>query len=321
ARRAHKILSTSGTHAYEAPGAGDQRGPCPGLNALANNGYINRNGITSPTQVITASKTIGIADDVSAVLAALCVIAGNGVTCSIGNSSGLGGYGLNKHNFFEGDTSYKSCDCKLCPTHPGCDNYHFNNKAWTTTYNAAQLNGGLFGIPTFKISAKQRYDECVANNTRCVFGPAQFIFHYGTPCLFAYIFPGDAGVASEAIENTWIGISYSGGQRVGKTGGGQIPDNWVPLQSPYTVPELAECILDLYTANPVALGANVGAGFVLSPSEQQLPSNPDVNDILCFIYAAIFSSAPTASLLAVARYLDPIFTVSPWFCPIFSTGR
>ena len=35
-------VSTTGTHAWVAPnfGAGDQRGPCPGLNALANHGYL-----------------------------------------------------------------------------------------------------------------------------------------------------------------------------------------------------------------------------------------------------------------------------------------
>lgn len=29
---------------YQAPGPSDSRGPCPGLNTLANHGLINRNG-------------------------------------------------------------------------------------------------------------------------------------------------------------------------------------------------------------------------------------------------------------------------------------
>ena len=29
-------IDVSGTHAFVPPGSGDQRGPCPGLNALAN---------------------------------------------------------------------------------------------------------------------------------------------------------------------------------------------------------------------------------------------------------------------------------------------
>jgi hypothetical protein len=37
----------TGAHAFQPPNfaQGDQRGPCPGLNALANHGYIPRNGI------------------------------------------------------------------------------------------------------------------------------------------------------------------------------------------------------------------------------------------------------------------------------------
>lgn len=44
------ISSTvTGDHSFIPPdfSAGDQRGPCPGLNALANHGYIGRNGVTS----------------------------------------------------------------------------------------------------------------------------------------------------------------------------------------------------------------------------------------------------------------------------------
>jgi len=39
--------SVSGSHAFRAPNLanGDQRGPCPALNALANHGYISHDGI------------------------------------------------------------------------------------------------------------------------------------------------------------------------------------------------------------------------------------------------------------------------------------
>lgn len=42
-------MLVTGDHAFIAPNftAGDQRGPCPGLNALANHGYIPRNGVVS----------------------------------------------------------------------------------------------------------------------------------------------------------------------------------------------------------------------------------------------------------------------------------
>lgn len=47
-------IDISGQHAFRAPSRTDQRGPCPGLNALANHGYIARDGVTSFVEVVTA---------------------------------------------------------------------------------------------------------------------------------------------------------------------------------------------------------------------------------------------------------------------------
>jgi hypothetical protein len=49
-----KPIDITGKHAFKAPGQNDQRGPCPGLNALANHGYIARNGVTSFAEVVIA---------------------------------------------------------------------------------------------------------------------------------------------------------------------------------------------------------------------------------------------------------------------------
>ena len=40
-------IDVTGAHAFIAPGPNDLRGPCPALNALANHGYIARNGYTN----------------------------------------------------------------------------------------------------------------------------------------------------------------------------------------------------------------------------------------------------------------------------------
>jgi hypothetical protein len=52
---AAQYVDTTGEHAWKAPGKTDQRGPCPGLNALANHGYIPHNGIGSIDQFIDAT--------------------------------------------------------------------------------------------------------------------------------------------------------------------------------------------------------------------------------------------------------------------------
>ncbi len=50
-------VSTAGVYSWIAPGAGDQRGPCPGLNALANHGYLPHNGIADIPTIISAVNT------------------------------------------------------------------------------------------------------------------------------------------------------------------------------------------------------------------------------------------------------------------------
>jgi hypothetical protein len=50
----NKPIDVSGKHAFKAPGKYDQRGPCPGLNALANHNYISHDGIASYGEVVTA---------------------------------------------------------------------------------------------------------------------------------------------------------------------------------------------------------------------------------------------------------------------------
>ncbi|KAL8651753.1 MAG: hypothetical protein Q9226_004568 [Calogaya cf. arnoldii] len=49
-------VSTTGKYAWRAPTAGDKRGPCPGLNALANHGYLPHNGIAPATTIIEATN-------------------------------------------------------------------------------------------------------------------------------------------------------------------------------------------------------------------------------------------------------------------------
>ena len=47
-----QYVSTTGQYAYVAPTSSDLRGPCPGLNAMANHGYIPHNGVATITQFI-----------------------------------------------------------------------------------------------------------------------------------------------------------------------------------------------------------------------------------------------------------------------------
>lgn len=47
-----QYVSNTGAHAFVPPGSSDLRGPCPGLNAMANHNYIPHNGVATISQFI-----------------------------------------------------------------------------------------------------------------------------------------------------------------------------------------------------------------------------------------------------------------------------
>lgn len=48
-----QLVSVDGEHAFVAPGPNDQRGPCAGLNAAANHGYLPHDGVATYETVQT----------------------------------------------------------------------------------------------------------------------------------------------------------------------------------------------------------------------------------------------------------------------------
>jgi hypothetical protein len=50
---AAQLVDVTGVHAFSPPdfASGDQRGPCPGLNALANHNYLPHNGVAAWTDI------------------------------------------------------------------------------------------------------------------------------------------------------------------------------------------------------------------------------------------------------------------------------
>lgn len=62
-------VDVTGDHEFRAPGPNYLRGPCPGLNALANHGYIQRNGIANLIRVISGCvKVFGTSIDLAGLL-------------------------------------------------------------------------------------------------------------------------------------------------------------------------------------------------------------------------------------------------------------
>ncbi|EKM83297.1 hypothetical protein AGABI1DRAFT_111729 [Agaricus bisporus var. burnettii JB137-S8] len=117
-------LVNDAEHPFKPPRKGDIRGPCPALNTLANHGYISRNGIESPSNIVRAAmEGFNMNNDLAKFTCyAAFIVNGNMVTdlVSIGEKSKKTGPdpkdqpatigGLNTHNVFEGDSSMTRAD-------------------------------------------------------------------------------------------------------------------------------------------------------------------------------------------------------------------
>lgn len=95
-------------YVYQAPGPGDSRGPCPGLNLLANYGYLPRDGYVSLSQVIDATgRGFNMGPDLATILGVFAVLTDGNITTESfylgAPPNGVGG--LNRHSTVESDIS------------------------------------------------------------------------------------------------------------------------------------------------------------------------------------------------------------------------
>ncbi|GLB39248.1 putative peroxidase, family 2 [Lyophyllum shimeji] len=124
-------------HPFIPPRRGDQRGPCPGLNTLANHGYLPRNGIASFEQIVSAvTRGFNMDYDLASGLTAFGMLArGNpyinklsiGLDTPLipplpGKIDGPITRGLAAHGRFEGDVSMTRQDFAIG------DNIHFQRE-------------------------------------------------------------------------------------------------------------------------------------------------------------------------------------------------
>lgn len=178
-------VDVSGVHAFHPPVTGDQRGPCPGLNALANHGYISRNGVASlPETVAAINQVYGMGVDLALVLTIMGVVwTGDPISLdpsfSIGKNDSaawnvldnlLGVLGTPEgidysHNFIESDSS------------PTRNDLFVTGNAWTMNlsnfeglYNTVP-RGGNFDLNVLSAWGSKRFNDSVQTNPYFYYGP------------------------------------------------------------------------------------------------------------------------------------------------------
>ena len=280
-----QFVSNSGDHYYKAAdfSAGDIRGPCPGLNAAANHGYIARNGVTNLLEAITGTNEVfGMGQDLGGFLSAYSVIqAGNPLTLqwSIGGpptgqvllpgqtqARGLTG----THNRYETDSSPMRGDL-----YEYGNNYELQLKQFQEFYDyhkgETNPNYSFDDLANFR---KARFSESIAQNPYFFYGPftgievSQAAFTFISAFMSNHSAEYPNGFLSRDVMKSFMGVTETGGTGKGdgtlkwNPGTERIPDNWYKraISNPYTIPAFQADILRFAAVDPriLSVGGNTG---------------------------------------------------------------
>ncbi|KAF7313941.1 hypothetical protein HMN09_00552400 [Mycena chlorophos] len=159
-------------HAWMAPGEGDVRSPCPGLNTLANHGYLNRSGknLTITDMLNGALEGFNVGWDAIIQAAKFSLLATNAFTTVDLDSMAL-------HNLIEHDASISRADYGIG------NNLIFNETLFETLANA---NPGVdyYNATSAGVVMKERLAYSLATNPNITNTPKEFLIRLRESALY-----------------------------------------------------------------------------------------------------------------------------------------
>ncbi|KAH8806895.1 Chloroperoxidase [Flagelloscypha sp. PMI_526] len=260
-------------HPYKAPGPNDLRGPCPGLNTLANHGYLPRNGIATFEDIVNAvGEGFNMEYTLASALAAFGLARGNAFTNQVsiggptdkipplpGNIDGNVTKGLATHGRFEGDVSMTRRDAAVG------DNVHLDPALFQQFLdNVAQYGNdsdvtGPKSVVSYKAMQEfkyQRYLDSVANDPALVYHFGRFVLSYGEASFTLNFFAN--GTDNVLSTNTLKSIFQKQ----------TFPPNWHRRGTPGDFTLIADGVNNVYNAHTDAIpGVNVNGAFVPDPPQ------------------------------------------------------
>ncbi|KAH9880574.1 hypothetical protein IAQ61_000867 [Plenodomus lingam] len=318
-----KPIDCSGKHAFVPPQGNDQRGPCPGLNALANHNYISHNGITSFAEVVAAiNKVFGMGIELSLILGVMGTVwTGNPLSTNPGFSIGGGGndnllgnlLGLlgdprglqGSHNWIESDSSLTR------------DDLYVTGNAWTMNmtlfrdiYDRADSNG-VISMDLLADQAARRWRYSIAHNPDFYYGPVTGMVSRNA----GYFFLGrllsnhtdehPGGILTQEVFKKFFAVYDDGrGGLEYREGHETFPENWYRIKGEYGLLPLNLDIVDWVMKHPElgSIGGNTGkvnsfTGLDMSDITGGVLNSAtllDNNNLLCFTFEVLKTFLPNS---------------------------
>ncbi|TEA13002.1 Dothistromin biosynthesis peroxidase dotB [Colletotrichum sidae] len=317
-------IDVSGTHDFSPPDfdSGDQRGPCPGLNALANHGYISRDGVTSLVEVTAAINTVfGMGLELSTILGVMgTAFVGNPLSLNpgfsigyavgssqniLGNVLGLLGTprGLNgSHNIIEGDSSNTRGDLYVTG-----DASTLVMDQFQEFYDMSSGEGN-YDFDLFAQRASIRFNQSIATNPNFYYGPFTGMVARNAGYLFAcrlfanHSSSNPTGVLNKETLKSFFAVQGQDGHLTYNRGWERIPENWYRTPVDYGLVQLNLDLVSWIAKYPElgSIGGNTGgvnsfAGVELSDltgGVLNLTRLLEGNNLLCFVFEVLKTASP-----------------------------
>ncbi|PIA80068.1 Aromatic peroxygenase [Cercospora beticola] len=277
-----KPIPVDGEHAYRRANfaAGEIRGPCPGLNALANHGYLPRSGVGSIADFQAVTDVFGVAPTLNQFLAVYgAVFDGDLLSWSIGGPPPagligglLGGTGLigapqglsGSHNKYEGDASPTRGDLYV-----EGNNFVSQPENFQALYdiqkNAANPN---YNLDVLGQHRNNRFENSIATNPYFFNGPfsglavlpAAYSFIYRLMANHTGANPQE-GVLDKETLKTFFGYTGPDDALVFNPGTERIPENWYrrPANDYGVAAAVADGLyFDQFNPSFLSVGGNTG---------------------------------------------------------------
>ncbi|KAJ7039446.1 hypothetical protein C8F04DRAFT_996990 [Mycena alexandri] len=320
---ADQRFQISPPHQFIQAGPNDHRGPCPGLNSLANHGFISRSGVDTFLNIIKASNQVyRMGVTASAAAAVLGLFGGNLLDPTLPISIGeppdnvgltgiLGGIlappsGLtNTHNQFECDASLTRCDLYICN-----DSHTLQPKYLQPLLDLYAADSNITNsVAIVSKHHANRIADSIANNGLFFFGPVQMIVGAFTalqaPSLFAnYSAEHPEGIMSvEGLMSIYGATRHPDGTLTWTRGSERIPDIYYrrpgALLYQWDLPVLLPQLLEMWALYPetLSLGGNLGQPNTFFPLDLGAFTHgayslddlrqPDGLNLICFAYQLV----------------------------------
>ncbi|OQO08005.1 hypothetical protein B0A48_06798 [Cryoendolithus antarcticus] len=314
-----QYVSNQGQYKFVPPGPLDERGPCPGLNALANHNYLPHNGIATIQQFVDATnKGFGMSRDLSTFLAVYgAIVDGTGTGWSIRGTPHTGISG--SHGNYETDSSPCRGDLNQWGSNTDLQITQFK-RLYALQPNAATANYNLDVLRTFRT---QRLTESINKNPYFSYGPFTGVAVSQAAFTFIYRFMANKsseypeGRLDKATLKSFMSIQGDDNNLKWVPGNEQFPDYFYKRHptDEYSIPYFQSDIVYFAQADPRILipGCNKGKVNTYSALDpgtlsngaytaQQAAANP-----VCFASAFAKAEATAFTGLSTSQ-LAPLFS-------------